>query len=379
MPRWVREKRKMPYTIPSSWQSLDVNLAHDWLTGMRGGERCLELLCEGFPDATIYTLIHNAEQISDTINRHQVQASAMNRLPWIRNYFRVLLPFFPRFVEAIKPANSDVMISTSHSVIKGLRPPADTRHICYCFTPMRYGMFYHEYFGTNPAKQLIVRPMLSRLRAWDTRVSVRVDRFIAISEHVKRRIRYFYGRESDVVYPPVDLDRCTPGRNGTHDYDLIVSALVPYKRVELAVEAYNHLGYPLKVVGTGSQHRKLRRMAGPSVEFLGWREDQEVLDLYRNCRFLIFPGEEDFGIVPLEAQACGRPVVALGRGGALESIVHGETGIHFRKQSPEDLLAGIEEAAGKTWDSDKIRKHSEKFGIQQFIDGIARNITACFE
>jgi glycosyltransferase involved in cell wall biosynthesis len=376
MPRRPEQGSNMPYTIPSSWKDLDVILAHDWLTGMRGGERCLELLCEGFPDAIIYTLIHNAEQVSDTINRHQVQASSMNRLPWIRNHFRVLLPLFPRFVEAIKPAGAEVMISTSHSVIKGLRPPEGTRHICYCFTPMRYGMFYNEYFGINPIKELVVRPMLSRLRAWDTRASDRVDRFIAISEHVRRRIRYFYGRESDVVYPPVDLDRCTPGKSGTLDFDLIVSALVPYKRIDLAVEAYSRLGYPLKIVGTGSQYRKLRKMAGPSIEFLGWREDEEVLDLYRNCRFLVFPGEEDFGIVPLEAQACGRPVVAFGRGGALESVEHGRTGIHFRRQKPEDLLAGIEEAAGQSWDTATIRKHSEKFGIQQFLNGIARNVDA---
>jgi len=366
----------MPYTFPASWQNLDVILAHDWLTGMRGGERCLELLCEGFPDATIYTLIHNAEHVSDVINQHSIQTSTMNRLPWIRNRFRVLLPLFPRFVEAMKPDGAKVMISTSHSVIKGLKPQKETRHICYCFTPMRYGMFYHEYFGINPAKEVLVRPMLSRLRDWDTKVSDRVDRFIAISEHVRRRIRYFYGRESDVVYPPVDLDRCTPGRCGAHDFDLIVSALVPYKRVDLAVEAYNRLGYPLKVVGSGSQQRKLQKMAGPSVEFLGWREDEEILDLYRNCRFLIFPGEEDFGIVPLEAQACGRPVVAFGRGGALESVVHGKTGIHFRKQAPEDLLAGIEEAAGQTWNTGSIREHAERFGIQQFLDGIARNVDA---
>ena len=353
---------------------MNVILSHDWLTGMRGGERCLELLCEGFPRAEIYTLLHNRSQMSDTINRHPIHTSALDRMPWIRNRFRLLLPLFPRFVEAMTVPNADVLISTSHCVAKGLKPRDGMRHICYCFTPMRYGIFYHEYFGPSRAKELVVRPMLSRLRAWDKRASERVDRFIAISEHVQRRIRHFYGRESEIVYPPVDLDRCTPNAGGTRDYDLIVSALVPYKHVDLAVEAYNHLGFPLKVVGTGGRLNALRKQAGPSIEFLGWRQDDEILELYRNCRFLIFPGEEDFGIVPLEAQACGKPVVAFGRGGVRESVVNGETGIYFGKQTPEDLLAGVEEAAGKTWNAGTIRRHAEKFGIQQFIDGIARSL-----
>ncbi len=360
----------MPYTFPSGWKDLDAVLVHDWLTGMRGGERCLELLCEGIPNAPVCTLVHQPENISPIINQHPVVTSSLQRIPGLRHKFRAMLPFFPRIIESMTAPPAEVMISTSHCVAKGLIPPAGAKHLCYCFTPMRYGIFYHEYFGPNLAKQAVIKPVLGRLRSWDRRVSDRVDRFVAISKHVQRRILHFYGRESDVVYPPVDTDRCTPGHGGDGAYDLVVSALVPYKRIDLAVAAYTRLNRPLKVVGTGSEFNRLRAAAGPSIEFAGWQTDEAILELYRGCRFLIFPGEEDFGIVPVEAQACGKPVIAYGRGGILETVVPGISGVFFDRQISQDLAAAVEEAEGIRWNPEEIRRNAERFSIQNYLDGL---------
>ena len=361
---------------PEQWKNLNVALCHDWLTGVRGGERVLELLCEGFPNAPIFTLIHNASAMSEVINRHPVHTTWLQNMPGIFKSYRYYLPAFPGAIESHKVENADVVISTSHCVAKGLKSSPDTRHVCYCFTPMRYAwVFYDEYFGANPMKRLVLKPMLNRVRDWDLRVSDRVDRFVAISHHVRKRIEKYYNREADVVYPPVNTDYFTPGAPSAQDFDLIVSALVPYKKVDLAVEAYTKSGHALKVVGTGTEFEKLKLMAGANIEFLGWQSDEAIRDLYRACRFLIFPGEEDFGIVPLEVAACGRPVVAFGRGGTLETIKEGDTGMFFQEQTVESLLAGVEKAAGQSWDSVKIRSHSELFGNQRFINEIAAVIS----
>jgi len=286
-----------------------VVLGHDWLTGMRGGERVLELLCESFPEAPIATLLCNPDSISDTIRRHPVATSWIDRLPGVHRHYRNLLPLMPQAARSLRVPEADVLLTCSHCVSKAFRKPQGARHLCYCFTPMRYAWtFREEYFGRNPLKGLVLAPLLAALRSWDRRTAPEVDRFVAISHHVAERIRRHYGRDCDVVYPPVDVARCTPaadGCGGDGGFDLIVSALVPYKRVDLAVEAYSRRGWPLKIVGVGGSARALAAKAGPSVEFLGWRSDEEVLELYRRCRLLVFPGEEDFGIVPLEAQACG--------------------------------------------------------------------------
>ena len=367
----------MAYTFPTGWSDLNTVLAHDWLTGMRGGERCLELLCMGMPAAKVFTLVHQPEHICNTINSHPVTTSALQQIPILRKHFRWLLPFFPLFIKAMQLPKADLMISTSHCVAKGFSPYEGTRHLCYCFTPMRYGIFYNEYFGKNPVKKLAMQPALARLEAWDRRASERVDRFVAISNHVRKRIVRFYDREADVVYPPVDTDRCTPMDVEPGGFDLIVSALVPYKRVDLAVRAYNRLGYPLKIAGTGGEYRRLKMLAAPHIDLLGWKTDQEIVDLYRRCRFLIFPGEEDFGIVPLEAQACGKPVIAYGRGGALETLKSEKTGMFFKQPCEDELLAAIESARGKAWDPLVIRANAERFGTQLFLDNLDTSIQAC--
>jgi glycosyltransferase involved in cell wall biosynthesis len=360
------------------WPDLKVVLSHDWLTGMRGGERVLEILCRAFPGAPVLTLIHNPDAISDVINAHSVRTSWLQSVPGIMEHYRRFLPLFPAAIGRVRAPGADLLISTSHCVAKGVRVPPGAKHLCYCFTPMRYAWtFYEEYFGRNPLKGAVAKPLLAGLRAWDRSTSRRVDRFVAISRHVQNRIRDFYGRDSDIVYPPVDTDRWTPGPAPHGMFDLIVSALVPYKRVDLAVRAYAKLGYPLKIVGTGTGLAGLRATAPPNVEFLGRQPDEKLLDLYRSCRLLVFPGEEDFGIVPLEAQACGRPIVAFARGGALETVEAGVTGVFFEEQTEEALLAAVSECAARQWDPAAARSNAERFGVEQFVSGLAASVGGC--
>lgn len=360
---------------PHAWSRLKTVLCHDWLTGMRGGERVLEILCEGFPSAPIYTLIHNRRAISSTINSHPVHTSWLQHLPGIPRYYRHLLPFFPSAMEHFKPVPADLLISTSHCVAKNIRPRPPAAHLCYCFTPMRYAwLFQDEYLGRRSLKRLLARPVLAWLRSHDRATAAHVTRFVAISRHVQKRIQDFYGLNADVVYPPVELDRWTPDLRPPDSYDLAASALVPYKRLDIAVRAYTRLNRRLKIVGVGSERPALQRMAGPSVEFLGWRSDEELLELYRRCHCLVFPGEEDFGIVPLEAQACGRPVVAYARGGALETVVDGVSGVFFHQQTVDALIDAVQMCGKRPWDSGSIRQHAEQFGVPAFIAGMAQSI-----
>lgn len=357
-----------------------VVLCHDWLTGMRGGERVLEILCRGFPNAPILTLLHNRAAVSETINAHPIHVSWLRHVPGIMTHYRNYLPVFPAALRSLHAPAADLMISTSHCVAKSVRPAPGTRHLSYCFTPMRYAWtFFDEYFGNRGLKAAMARPVLALLRAWDRRTSGSVDRFVAISGHVHDRIGRFYGREADVVYPPVDTDRCVPGRGAGDGFDLVVSALVPYKRIDLAIAAYRRLGTPLKIVGVGGELSRFRALAGGNIEFLGWQPDDKVLKLYQDCRMLIFPGEEDFGIVPVEAQCCGRPVVAYRRGGATETIVENRTGVFFDRQTEADLTDAVRRCAAMRWDPAVIRAHALRFNVQAFVDGMAGCIRKCLE
>lgn len=329
---------------------MKVALVHDWLTGMRGGERCLEVFCELFPEADLYTLLHVPGSVAPAIERRRVITSFIQRLPAAARAYRRYLPLFPAAVGRFDLHGYDLILSSSHAVAKGVRVPPGALHVCYCFTPMRYVWdLYQEYFG--PSASLFTRalmpPVAAALRRWDRRTAAGVRHFVAISRFVADRIRRAYGRDAEVIYPPVDVARFrveeSPG-----DFYLVVSALTPYKRVDLAVKAANQLGRRLLVVGTGPEARRLEAMAGPSVEFLGWRDDAQVAELYARCRALIFPTLEDFGITPLEAMASGRPVIALGQGGALETMVppggaDPPTGILFERQTVEGLVGAIHE------------------------------------
>lgn len=372
----TQQNRQNPLSLALAGRR--VALGHDWLTGMRGGERVLSLFCQAFPDAPLATLLADPSLVNEHIRSRTIVTSFMQKLPGVVRNYRRMLPLMGLAARTTRIPDCDVFLTTNSCVAHAFVPPPGAMMICYCFTPMRYAwLFPREYLG--PVKAALAAPYLAHLRRWDKAHTSRVDHFIAISRHVQKRIRDFYGRDSEVVYPPVDTIRCTPAPNlahGTHGgYDLVVSALVPYKRIDLAVAAYSKLGFPLKIVGVGSDERRLRAAAGPNIEFLGWRCDADVLELYRGCRMLVFPGEEDYGIVPLEAMACGRPVVAFGRGGVTETVVDMETGVFFDRQEPDALADAVSRAASVKWDCGAIRRRAELFGTEAFLSSMASAVS----
>lgn len=446
-------------TLPlSAHGNLRVALVHDWLNGMRGGEKVFEVLCELFPDATVFTLFYEPEQVSETIRRMKVVESGLAKLPGARRRYRLLLPLLPWAIEQFPTDEFDLVISTSHCVAKSALPPRRGRHLCYCFTPMRYIWDqFDQYFPSrgdlfsrtamaragrwkelaDSMKQALRRrAMLAlrpRLRGWDRATASRVDEFIADSRTVAGRIQRYYGRTASVIYPPVDCETFTPREaafpppptptppqapsapalpalptlteipapaasiasiasihsipsiqpppSAAEGYYLIVSALVPYKRVDRAIAAANELGRPLRIVGDGPEHDRLEAMAGPTVRMTGWLDTPALVEAYRGARALLYPGEEDFGITALEAQACGRPVIALGRGGARETVVHDRTGLLYADPSPTGLMRAIEEFEQKTFDPAQCRAQAERFARPRFRAeleaAISRHIEEC--
>ncbi len=302
--------------IPKSLAGLRVALVHDWLTGMRGGEKCLEVLCRAFPDATLYTLIHRRGSLSPTIESMNIRTSSLQKVPGVFRWYRHLLPVMPLAAKGWRPRDVDLVISLSHCVAKAVVPPPGVAHICYCFTPMRYAWqgrdTYLESWSDRPLRRLLARRLLSRLRRWDRATASRVSHFVAISETVRRRISRCYRRDSRVIQPPVNVEFYTPtiGANSRSEDYLVVSALVPYKRIDQAVIACSQSGRRLIVIGEGPERPRLEASAASSVQFLGWQPDDVIRDHYRRCKALLFPGDEDFGIVPIEALACGMPVIA---------------------------------------------------------------------
>jgi len=360
--------------------NLNIALVHDWLTGMRGGEKVLEVLCELFPNATLLTLLHNKGSVSPTIERHRILTSFVDRLPMKSKRYRNYLPLFPAAIESLDFSSYDLILSTSHAVAKGARPAPGALHLCYCHTPMRYVWeLYDEYFGPGKAG-LLTRAAMSviapRLRMWDVRSSDRVHHFVANSRNVAGRIRQYYRRPAEVIYPPVSTTQFTVSEKDD-GYYLVVSALVPYKRVDLAILAARELGERLVIVGTGPETQKLKALAGRETEFLGWKSDDELSRLYAGCRALIFPGIEDFGIVPLEAMASGKPVLAFGAGGALETVVEDSdypTGIFFGQQTVAALKEAVRKLSKRRFDPHQIRRHAEKFDRSVFKENINRFI-----
>jgi glycosyltransferase involved in cell wall biosynthesis len=348
---------------------------HDWLTGMRGGEKVLEVLCERFPDAEIFTLLHIRGSVSATIERHAVHTSFVQWLPLVERHYRRYLPLFPIAVEQFDFERFDVVLSISHCSAKAIIKAPRAQHICYCLTPMRYAWDqFDAYFGPgrmSSAGTRVMRPVMAGLARWDRDTEGRVDRYVAISHHVADRIGRYYNREASVVYPPVDTAFFRPDGSQPEQYALIVSALVPYKRIELALDACRQVGIPLKIVGDGPERAALERRANGDAQFLGRVSNEEIRDLYRRAALVLLPGEEDFGIVPLEAQACGRPVVALARGGALETVTPGETGTLVSEPTAQAFAEGIAQTLSRGFDSGVIRRHAERFGRERFGDEIA--------
>lgn len=307
---------------------MKVVLVHDWLTGMRGGEKVLERLCQMFPDAPVYTLLWTPGTVSATIERHRIRTSFLQRLPGAGRGYRWLLPLFPRAIEGLTLEPADVVISTSHAVAKSVIPPPGAYHMTYLHTPMRYiWELEQDYFppGRFPwPLSSYVRATCARLRRWDVATAHRAHTMLANSAHVADRIARYYGRSAAVVHPPVDVERFRPReRDSARDYYLLAGAMAPYKNGELAIQACAALGRRLVVVGTGPEQRTWAARAGRDVEFRGWVSDEELAALYAGARGLLFPAQEDFGIIPVEAMASGCPVVAFGRGGALETVGKG--------------------------------------------------------
>ena len=358
-----------------------IALVHDWLTGMRGGEKALEVLCERFPGAELFTLMHVRGSVSASIERLPTHTSFVQHLPFVARHYRLYLPLFPTAVEQFDFDRFDLVVSVSHCCVKSIVRPSGIPHLCYCLTPMRYAWDqFDAYFGPariGSVRSALVRPVMARLARWDRDTSGRVDRYVAISHHVAGRIRRYYNREASVVYPPVDTEFFRPDSVAPERYALIVSALVPYKRIDLAIEACRLAGVPLKIVGEGPERAALERFASADVEFLGRRSDEEIRNLYRRAAVTLLPGEEDFGIVPLEAQACGRPVVALGRGGALETVIEGETGLLVDEPTPAAFGDAVRRAVDRSFDAIAIRRHAERFSRARFGDEIEALVRAC--
>ena len=352
-----------------------IAIVHDWLTGMRGGEKALEVICERFPDAELFTLVHVRGSVSPPIERLRMHTSFVQRLPMVRRLYRHYLPLFPTAIEQFSFDGFDRIVSLSHCCAKSIVHPARVPHLCYCLTPMRYAWDqFDAYFGPDRIGRVpsaLMRPVMARLARWDRDTAGRADRYVAISHYVAGRIRRYYNRQATVVYPPVDTDFFHPDATPPERFALVVSALVPYKRIEIAIAACARAGVPLTIVGDGPERAALERAATADTRFLGRVPDEAIRDLYRRAAVTILPGEEDFGIVPLEAQACGRPVVALGRGGARETVKHGETGILVDELSSAAFGDAVADAVARRFDREAIRVHAEQFSRTRFGDEMA--------
>lgn len=359
-----------------------IALVHDWLLGHRGGEKVLDALARLCPNAEVFTLFADRAGLTPALRRLKLHTSWLDALPASHRYYRQLLPFMPGAIERFDLRGFDLVISSSHCVAKGVRVPRGVPHLCYCHSPMRYAWHLRDlYLERVPS---LVRPLarrvLDRLRRWDRRTTDRVNLFIANGQTVRGRIRDAYGRDSVVLHPPVATDFYVPAA-GTprEEFYLVVSALVPNKRVDLAVVACRELDRRLVVIGCGPEEHALRRAAGPSTKFRGWRSDAEVRDHFQRCRALLFPGEEDFGMVPIEANACGTPVLAYGRGGATETILPPEqsdspTGLWFPEPTVQSLMKTMRqfESLSTLIRPNDCRRQAERFDAEHFHNGMRR-------
>lgn len=360
-----------------------VAIVHDYLTHMGGGERVLIALAKAFPDAPIFTLVHDRSATNLPIDPQRIRTSFLQRFPGARRSHRYLpLALMPLAVEQFDLSSFDVVISNAHSFGKGVVLHPGTLHISYCMTPIRYAWDgSHKYvreFSGGWWFQKFAPLAISYMRIWDYGASARVHSYITLSNYVAQRIHKYYGRDASVIYPPVDVERFSPSEN-PGSYYLIVSRLVPYKRVELAIAAANALDVPLKIAGTGPELQQFRTIAGPTVEFLGFVPDDELPALYRNAKALLFPQEEDFGITPLEAAASGVPTIAYGAGGALETIVPDVTGIFFESQNVDSLASAIERFELLQWDKDAITAHAKSFSQERFIQEMRGTVARTWE
>lgn len=348
---------------------MKVAIVHYWMVAMRGGEKVIEALLDIFPEADIFTHVYDPRAVSEKIARQQVATTFIQHLPFSRHLYQNYLPLMPLALEQLDLRGYDLVISSESGPAKGVLTSPGCPHICYCHTPMRYLWdMYHEYKkGTGPIKRLLMVPLIHYLRMWDVAAAQRVDYFVANSTNVARRIQKIYRRDANVVYPPVAIDDFYIS-DEQDDFYLMVGQLVGYKRADLAVRVFNKIGRRLIVIGEGEQFSLLKKIAGPNISLMGRQPFSVIQEHYAKCRALIFPGEEDFGIVPVEAMASGRPVIAYGKGGALETVEKGKTGMFFRNQTEESLISAIQifEKNESLFNPETCREHAKKFSSENF-------------
>jgi len=341
---------------------MKIAIIHDYLNQYGGGERVVEVLHEIYPEAPVFTSIFDKAKMPESFAKMNIQSSFLQKIPGAGKYAKFLLPLYPCAFKKFKLENYDVILSSSSSFAKGIRKK-DALHICYCYTPTRFLWRYKEYVekeNFSKAVLLVLPFLIALLKRGDLKAAAGVDRFIAISQAVARRIKDVYHRESVIIYPPVNTGYYSvSGSEGS--YYLVVSRLRGYKRIDLAVAAFTSLKLPLVIAGSGDMESELRKKAGPNIKFAGRLSDAELKELYKNCKAVIFPGEEDFGIVPLEAQAAGKPVIAFKSGGALDTIIDGKTGVFFETQTVSSLSEAVSKLESITFNSEEIRKNALRF------------------
>ena len=354
---------------------MKVALVHDYLNQMGGAERVLLALHDLYPDAPVYTSFYDPQRVDQSFRRMKIRTSWMQQLPLVSKYHQPFLPLYPLAFERLDLRQYDLILSSSSAFAKGVNVRADALHICYCHTPMRWA-WSQDYLKSErlgPFAHLLPG-LIRRLRQWDWATAQRVDSFIANSPAVAQRISDCYHREAAIIPPPVDTSRYSISEV-QEPFFLIVARLVPYKRLDIAIEACNRLRLPLKIIGTGRDRPRLERLAGPTVEVLGWLPDEQVRLALSRCQAFISTGEEDFGLAMLEAQASGRPVIAYGAGGALSSIIEWTTGLFFDEQTPESLMDVLLSFQADQFDPRVIRRHAEAFDTARFRQGMIQHIS----
>ncbi|MCG7407948.1 glycosyltransferase [Paenibacillus sp. ACRRX] len=347
---------------------MKLAIVHDYINQHGGAERVLETFMEQYPEAPIYTLISNLNKMPDVFKQAEIHNSFIQNIPFSQNHYKKMLSLLPLAVEQFDMREYEVILSTSSAFAKGVITNSSQTHVCYCHTPMRYVWdLYHQYMDElrNPIFKWVLPRVLHKIRLWDYATAQRVDHFIANSNNVAKRIKKYYGRESVVIHPPVNLEQFSIS-DKIEDYFLIVSRLIPYKRIDLIIEAFNELKWPLVIIGDGYDRKRLEQMAGSTITFLGYQSDEVIAQYYSKCRGFILGGEEDFGITPLEAQASGRPVLAYGKGGALETVIEGETGLFFRDARVSCIVEKLKQMSITQFDSNHIHQHAASFNKQRF-------------
>lgn len=350
-----------------SLENLNIALVHDWITNVAGGERVVLALHEIFPNAPIYTSVYDPKK-AKAFNGCDIRPSFLQKLPLFKGKREILTPFTPFAFEQQDLSEYDLVISSSSMAAKGVITKPDTLHVCYCHTPARY--FWEPQVDPRATKgklSWLRENVVHKMRIWDRLAADRVDIFVANSRYIADRIRKYYKREATVIYPGVDVDRfASENTEKVKDYYLFVSRLVDYKRCDLVVETFNRLGLPLKIIGKGPEMKRLKKVANQNIEFLGFVDDKNMKKYYAEAKAFVFAAEEDFGIVPIEAMAAGRPVIAFGKGGVLESVVGGETGVFFEDQTPESMITAVQRFQNMQFDTNKIRERAKQFSESRF-------------